>query len=787
MIAPGEPTASPPQPGAEDGEDTSPPRPASRDGGDVDEAMDVPAPVDALPDEVLLHVLSCVPVADLLLRVPLVCKRFRRLCYDPQVWRHQELHYRACMSDEEFAELVRVVPLPRLGKLDLTGITAGSVAEKAIENAIVEPYSARGLKLVLSDEMDCSVAAQLVARLLDSLTSLHVGALPMKRESYFRLIRLVRESTRLRELRLAATVELPLQSAYVYFNDCNRDHADWECHDTVERLELWSEGGEMSLAMQAGACCILRTNKKSLRFVSHEYMSSKRPPSAQERRIMDAVGKCERLQEARVWSSHRLKVLEDCPELTSLTLSCDGECDRRLEPDPPPPENNQGNQGNNGPHIIIQNYVPQHLNNQQQDEQVHQHNPQQAPVLLHNYMGHLNGQHHFLFQGDAHFGHAGPVANGVIALVLPGYGQAGNGGVPIAIVVHAHLDQNLVQPIEPGALNGLPMFGEPEGHDFAAHPVYQGADAPGAPGLVVVTFGGFGFGMFAVHGVVTYNAPQMGLIGFFVPHGFQLPPNLPAGPLAHVVVAGGRVALLPGPQDHALYGLYENGWVTVLGDAGPIMLIQAQGQVHLALNWLNMLQQAVEPHNQPGQAGNGPDNGPGDGPGPGAQDPPDGEGEAGNGQQDQEPAQQDPADPPEDRFTCVELFQESPLLPRLKRLCLRLMDCDKVSPLGHVAARCPDLEELTLHCLKTDSHLNANLSMLTNLRRLTLIGVHYLHPDSLEQWTENTLPSLERLTLIGANRMPCPWKCWAAAVIRLRSMRPNLVIAVKECKHFRSV
>lgn len=95
-------------------------------------------PMDALPDEVMLHILCCVPVSDLLLRVPDVCRRWRRLSQDVQVWRHQELQYRACSSDEEFADLVRIVPLPRLAKVDLTGITAGSIAEGSLGDAIVE-------------------------------------------------------------------------------------------------------------------------------------------------------------------------------------------------------------------------------------------------------------------------------------------------------------------------------------------------------------------------------------------------------------------------------------------------------------------------------------------------------------------------------------------------------------------------------------------------------------------------------------------------------------------------
>ena len=95
-------------------------------------------PINLLSDEVLLQILCAVPVADVLLRVPLVCKRWHRLSNDPEVWRHQELHYRTCSSDADFADLVRVVRLPRLSKVDLTGMTAGSVAEQSLEAAIVE-------------------------------------------------------------------------------------------------------------------------------------------------------------------------------------------------------------------------------------------------------------------------------------------------------------------------------------------------------------------------------------------------------------------------------------------------------------------------------------------------------------------------------------------------------------------------------------------------------------------------------------------------------------------------
>lgn len=72
--------------------------------------------------------------------------------------------------------------------------------------------------------------------------------------------------------------------------------------------QLWSENSDMSRSVQNASVRLIRCSRRGLRFASHEYMSSKRPIGSQERRIMEAIGECDNLETARVWSSHCLKV-----------------------------------------------------------------------------------------------------------------------------------------------------------------------------------------------------------------------------------------------------------------------------------------------------------------------------------------------------------------------------------------------------------------------------------------------------------------------------------------------
>lgn len=95
---------------------------------DLDEE---PSAMDALPDELLLCILQHVGVSDLVVRVGGVCRRWQRLARDPALWRRQTLHYRSCTSDEDFT--ASLLHAPRLDKLDLTGLQAGSAAERGLQ------------------------------------------------------------------------------------------------------------------------------------------------------------------------------------------------------------------------------------------------------------------------------------------------------------------------------------------------------------------------------------------------------------------------------------------------------------------------------------------------------------------------------------------------------------------------------------------------------------------------------------------------------------------------------
>lgn len=73
--------------------------------------------VDALPDELLLHILSFVADArTLLYAVPLVCRRWHRLHRDPAAW--SRVHLSCMVDDEEDAWVLRHAPAARTLRLD---------------------------------------------------------------------------------------------------------------------------------------------------------------------------------------------------------------------------------------------------------------------------------------------------------------------------------------------------------------------------------------------------------------------------------------------------------------------------------------------------------------------------------------------------------------------------------------------------------------------------------------------------------------------------------------------
>ena len=95
---------------------------------DLDEEQSA---METLPDELLLCILQHVGVSDLVVRVGGVCRRWQRLARDPALWRRRTLHYRFCASDEDFT--ASLLHAPRLDKLDLTGLKAGSAAERGLQ------------------------------------------------------------------------------------------------------------------------------------------------------------------------------------------------------------------------------------------------------------------------------------------------------------------------------------------------------------------------------------------------------------------------------------------------------------------------------------------------------------------------------------------------------------------------------------------------------------------------------------------------------------------------------
>lgn len=190
----------------------------------------LPSPVDSLPDELMLNILSRVPLYDILHNVPRVCRRWERLAQDPEVWRFQELLYRSYSSDAEFTECLPAIS--RIARLDLSGLRKGSAAERHLDwilpevrlfalahgvseteawqpaNPVGLQPSVGGLELVLSDEMDCRVAVRLIEKLLRSLVTVRVGPMLMRKDSYGRMIHLLEEAPRLRELHIAASVRM---------------------------------------------------------------------------------------------------------------------------------------------------------------------------------------------------------------------------------------------------------------------------------------------------------------------------------------------------------------------------------------------------------------------------------------------------------------------------------------------------------------------------------------------------------------------------------------------------
>lgn len=50
-------------------------------------------PIARLPEELLLHILSLLPIEDLVCRAARVCTDWRRLAFDDTLWASAELHY----------------------------------------------------------------------------------------------------------------------------------------------------------------------------------------------------------------------------------------------------------------------------------------------------------------------------------------------------------------------------------------------------------------------------------------------------------------------------------------------------------------------------------------------------------------------------------------------------------------------------------------------------------------------------------------------------------------------
>lgn len=88
--------------------------------------------INELPQLVLLHIFCQLPLTDRLLRVALVCRYWRQLTHDPDLWRQIDFRGRMKVNDDVLARVVRFSR--RVISVDLTDCK--NVTDAGVENML---------------------------------------------------------------------------------------------------------------------------------------------------------------------------------------------------------------------------------------------------------------------------------------------------------------------------------------------------------------------------------------------------------------------------------------------------------------------------------------------------------------------------------------------------------------------------------------------------------------------------------------------------------------------------
>ncbi|KAK3915710.1 F-box/LRR-repeat protein 2 [Frankliniella fusca] len=124
--------------------------------------------IECLPEELLLHVFSLLPLEDLVCRVSRVCDVWHRLVYDDSLWLGAELRYTRDTQDDFIEVLHRA---PSLRYLDYSGYTCDMPAEVAA--ALSGGVSrVRELYLQTTSQIDGRVIEQILLHFKDHLETL---------------------------------------------------------------------------------------------------------------------------------------------------------------------------------------------------------------------------------------------------------------------------------------------------------------------------------------------------------------------------------------------------------------------------------------------------------------------------------------------------------------------------------------------------------------------------------------------------------------------------------------
>ncbi|KAE8746575.1 hypothetical protein FOCC_FOCC006689 [Frankliniella occidentalis] len=121
-----------------------------------------------MPEELLLHVFSLLPLEDLVCRAARVCDVWQRLAYDDSLWLGAELRYTRD-TQNDFIEVLRRAPSLRY--LDYSGYTCDMPAEVA--DALSSGVSrVRELYLQTTSQIDGSVIERILLHFKDHLETL---------------------------------------------------------------------------------------------------------------------------------------------------------------------------------------------------------------------------------------------------------------------------------------------------------------------------------------------------------------------------------------------------------------------------------------------------------------------------------------------------------------------------------------------------------------------------------------------------------------------------------------